>query len=368
MLENGKISVRQFVEFVFLITIGDSILVLPSIPAFEAKQDAWISSIIGLVIGLLIVNLFTTVGKLYPRLTLVEYNKKILGKWFGTAVILLFLPYLFLSAAAHVRQIGDFMTTQILPETPIQAIHIIFLSIIIMGVRLGLETMARAGEILCPWFIMFFIAFIIFLSPQIELERMQPILAEGFKPVLRGSLASISFPFMELVVFLMIFPYVDRPKEIRRSFLLGALLGGIVLITIIAISILVLGADLTARNMYSSYSVAREINIGDFLQRDEIIIAIMWFITSFFKITLYFYVFNLGVAQLLKLKEYRMLTLPFGMILVVLSLVIAPNITYYNNAIAKYWSYYDLTYSVLLPLMLLGMYTFRKKLTREQMI
>ncbi|MCM3676067.1 hypothetical protein M3699_19920 [Peribacillus simplex] len=41
-----------------------------------------------------------------------------------------------------------------------------------------------------------------------------------------------------------------------------------------------------------------------------------------------FYVLNLGIAQILNLKDYRLLTLPLGMILLVFSLVSVPNTAY----------------------------------------
>ncbi|MEK4066643.1 hypothetical protein NYE65_09000 [Peribacillus sp. FSL R5-0717] len=41
MLEKGKIGSRQLLILVILYTLGDSILVLPSVVAFEAEQDAW---------------------------------------------------------------------------------------------------------------------------------------------------------------------------------------------------------------------------------------------------------------------------------------------------------------------------------------
>ncbi|MFU1797855.1 hypothetical protein ACM1RC_28615 [Paenibacillus azoreducens] len=64
---------------------------------------------------------------------------------------------------------------------------------------------------------------------------------------------------------------------------------------------------------------------------------------------------------MLRIKDFRMLLLPLGMILIVLPLVIAPNIAYYNNHIVNYWPYLDVTFSVLLPLLLLVGYAIRKR-------
>ncbi|MDQ0884742.1 MULTISPECIES: GerAB/ArcD/ProY family transporter [Peribacillus] len=64
------------------------------------------------------------------------------------------------------------------------------------------------------------------------------------------------------------------------------------------------------------------------LTRIEAIVAGIWFISTFFKMSMLFYVLNLGIAQILNLKDYRLLTLPLGMILLVFSLVSVPNTAY----------------------------------------
>src|SRR5699024_8791721 len=114
------------------------------------------------------------------------------------------------------RELGDFITTQILTQTPIQVIHFLFIIIVIMGVRAGLETIARTGEFLFPVvFIFIFILFLLVL-PNVNLSWIQPILADGIKPPLRGIFIATAFPFMELVVFLMILPYINQQSKIKK--------------------------------------------------------------------------------------------------------------------------------------------------------
>ncbi len=93
MLENGKISARQFTVLVILYTIGTSILIAPSMLAGVAKQDGWIASMLGIGAGLLSVFLYSALGNRYSDKTLAEYSEQILGKWLGKAVALLFLSF-----------------------------------------------------------------------------------------------------------------------------------------------------------------------------------------------------------------------------------------------------------------------------------
>ncbi|MBO1515443.1 GerAB/ArcD/ProY family transporter [Metabacillus bambusae] len=361
MLEKGKIWGWQFTILVFLFTTGSSLILVPSMLAAKAKQDAWLAGIFALAVGLLLVWLYQTLGSLFPEMTLVEYIEKILGKWIGKAISLLFFTYPFVLGAFVLRNIGDFMTTQIMPETPIEAIHFVYLTIVMMGTRYGLETLARAGEILFPLFIVLFLFLVIFISPQIELEKIQPILEEGMKPVLQSAFLFIGFPFLELCIFLMIFPYVNHPKKAGKAFFMGTLMGGIVLIVLTALAILVEGADQTSRYLNPSYILAQKINIGNFVQRIEAIVAIMWFISIFFKLTICFYVSNLSLAQILKLKDYRVLVFPLGMIIYVLSLIVSPNIVYISTHVLDVWPLYFSIFGLFIPLLLLGIAAVRKK-------
>lgn len=358
-MEKGKISVRQFTVLIILSTIGTSILIVPSSLAVVAKQDGWIASILGTGAVLLVVLLYNTLGNRFPDMTLSEYSEQILGKWLGKAASFSFFSFVFLLTSFMLRVVGNFMTTHIMPETPIEVIHIVFISVVILAVRLGLENISRASEIFLPLVIILFLFLVAFLIPQIEIDNIQPVLEGGIKPVLLA--AFYFFSLQELVVFLMIFPFVNQTKNARNALLAGTMIGGIILIITTVLSILVLGTDFTARNLYPSYSLAKQINVGNFLQRVEAILAVIWLVSIFFKMAVCYYAIAFGLAQTLQLKDYRPLTLPLGMIMVVLSIVVYENIVNFLEFTPKIWSVYAMTYMLVLPLLLLGVDSIRKR-------
>lgn len=362
MEQKQFISLHQLTVLVILTTIGDAILVLPAIVANSAHQDAWLSTIIGLIFGMLIIWLLIKSGSLYPKLTLIQSIIKIFGKWIGLFVSIFFICYLFLSAAAHTSELGNFITTQILIDTPTQVIYFMFVFVIILGVRLGFQTIARTSEVLYLFVFTFLIILFTFVLPSVNIDWIRPILADGIKPVIKGSIVATAFPFMELIVFLMFVPNFKNEKHFKKGMLVGALIGGLILVIVVLLCILVLGESTTTRNLYPTFALARSISIGHTIQRIEGIIAILWTITVYLKITLYTYAFHLGIMQLFKLSDYRFLTLPTGLILFATTILISPNISYFNNMIANYWPFYDATVAILIPLALIGVFTVRKKL------
>ncbi|WP_226000267.1 GerAB/ArcD/ProY family transporter [Paenibacillus sp. BJ-4] len=367
MSQQVKISGRQFMILTILFTIGSAILVIPSGMAFVAKQDAWIAALVGVGAGIFLVWMYNTIVILYPRMTLAEIIETLLGKWLGKTISLLFVVTLFLGGpSAVLYDVGNFLTTQIMPETPAQPVNILFAIIVVMGAWLGIETFARSAELLFPLFILLYISLVILVAPEVKLENVEPVLEAGIGPIWPAALSFISIVFLPHIVLLMIIPAVNRTDKARKAFFSGSMFGGLMMVLIIALTILVLGPDLTARSIFPSYSLAQRISIGNFLQRIEAIMAVMWFISLYFRTTIYMYVIVLVIAQIFNLKDYRPLILPLGMILVVMSVIIYPNAPYQQKWDGTVWVSYILSVGLFLPLLLLCIHVIRKLWSRKE--
>ncbi|QCJ41321.1 spore gernimation protein [Bacillus sp. S3] len=364
MINNIKISPRQFAILVILFSVGTTILTIPGSLAHEVKQDAWIASIIGTCISFLMVALYIAIGKLFPAMTLVEIMETLLGKWVGKTVSLSFVYFSFLNASELLNFVGYFMTTQIMPDTPIEAIQIIFACILIMGISLGLETLARSAEVLFPLFLFLFFLLVIsvLLTPDLwTFKNIQPIMNSEIKPMIRAVLIFSGVFTLPSIVLLMIFPIsVNQRKKAEKNFYIAIGIAGVCFIILITLTLLVLGPETSSRQMYPSYALAKEIKVGEFLQRIEAILAIIWVITIFFKMSIYFYASIIGFVQTLNIKDYRPLMLPLGMILVIISLLVHPNVTHSTRYDKDIWPIYALLYGVVLPILLLVVYSVRK--------
>jgi spore germination protein KB len=356
-----KISSFQFGILIFLFAIGSSILLTPAGLATAAKQDAWIACSLGVAMALLIISLYSKLGVYFPNMTLVEYSQKLLGKWIGTLVMLSFVFFCFVGAATVLFYEGEFVVTHIMPETPIQMINGLFAIIIVMGTRLGIETFARTAEILVPWVVMIFFILVATLFPQIEFKKVIPLFESGVKPIIKGALTFVSIASLPCIVFGMVIPSVNKPKNVQKTFIVSILLSGLVMVIITFLCISVLGADITARSTYPSFILAKNINIGHFFQRVEALITGIWVITVYFKILLYFYACVLGTAQILRLKSYQPVVVPLGMLLVLFSLIVYPNTTYAGTWDSTIWIPFVLTFGFVLPLLLLGIAKMRIK-------
>jgi spore germination protein KB len=363
---NGKITSQQFGVLVFLYTVGTTILVIPSGLASVAKQDAWIGALAGICYGLLILWLYATLWRLYPNKTFVGICETVLGKFVGKTFSLIFVFYSFIGAVTVLFYLGNFFKIQFLPRTPVLFINAIFAIVVVMGVRMGLEAISRTAELLMPWFIILYCILIFTLAPEIKTENLQPVLETGVKPILWAGFSFAGTAYLPMVFLFMIFPSVLNPEQARKNFFMAALIGGlcVVLVTLLCISIL--GVNITSRSLFPSLSLVKKINIGSFLQRIEAIMAGLWFITTYFKTTFYFFSGVSSLAEIMKLKNYRSITLPLGMFMVAYSLIVYPDIVYMQKWDSTVFLPYILTIGLFIPLLLLVAGLLKKAVNRNR--
>ncbi|MBJ6360543.1 endospore germination permease [Paenibacillus sp. GCM10012307] len=361
MLEKGRINVRQLAALCLLTQIGDMILVYPAVITSYSHQDSWIASLMGIPFGLFSIWIMLRLYKMQPGKTLIEGLIANLGKWLGAIVSLWYLFYFLILASTITREVGDFLTTQIMPKTPLPVIHLLYLIVVVWAISHGIESMARSAELFLPLVVLFVLFLFVFILPQADINRIRPIFGTGPTAILQGIAVTIAYPFGELIALMMLLPYTTDQRNRNKDILLTALIVSLMLSTLVMISIMVLGPFFTRHNIYASFILAQRISIGNFLERIEVIVATVWILSTFFKGALYFYCFILGISQVLRLRSYKPLIWPSAMIVFGLAMIISPNITYYFATVIFYWVDWDITCGTVIPLFLLLVYHFRNK-------
>lgn len=335
-------------------------MMLPSALAGPARQDAWLSMAIAVLVGLGIIIVYTSLALNFPDQNFIQYSETILGKFLGKTVGLIMIWFALHLGSVVLTDLGYFLTTSVLPYTPMVVINTIMMLLVVNAVKGGLEVFSRVNDLL--FIILVLLVFVLtFLSiPVVDIKRVLPVMENGIKPVIAGSLAAIGFPFAETMLFTMIIPYIDRPQKVKRALLLGGLAGGLLLLFVITRTLLTLGAGPTARFWFPALEAVRMINLFDIIQRVESIIIINWVGFGFIKIAVCFYAFVLGLAQWLNLKDYRPLVLPAGVLMTALSLFLHGSFMENIAFASKLWTPYALPITFIIPLIMLIKVSLRK--------
>ncbi|MET1031735.1 GerAB/ArcD/ProY family transporter [Domibacillus tundrae] len=361
-MENAKISAYQLFVLMVLFELGSALLVPLAI---GAKQDAWLAILIGMSGGFCLFLVYYGLYSYYPDIPPTEYIQKIMGSVLGKTLALFYVLYFVYISARVLRDIGEMLMTSFYWETPLFVVNTLMILLVVYTVRKGIEVLARTGELLFVIFILLGLSglFLLVLSGIIDFSNLGPVLEEGIKPIIKTALTqTLYFPFGEVIVFAMIFPYINQPKKVKRTGLLALGISGLILAVVMVVNFSVLGVSFVSRSPFPLLATIQTIEVAGFLERLDVYFMLVAIIGGFIKMSVFFYVSVTATASLFKIKESAKLAFPFGVVILLLSITIASNFSeHIQEGLKVVPLYVHLPFQVIIPAFLLMIAFFKNK-------
>jgi spore germination protein KB len=341
---NDKEAICLIISFV----IGSSLII--GIGG-EAKNDAWLAGIAGILMVLPMIAVYSRLLSMYQGQDLFDILTSVCGKVIGSVIAAIYIFYSLHLGAMVIRNFSEFIDIVAMPETP-TIVSMITLGIIcIIAARAGIEVLGRTSAFFLP-IVIFIIVLVQFLAmSEFHTEHLRPPLGYGIKPVLAGGFSAFSFPFAETVLFISVFSSLKTKKSARKVFRWGILISGLIIIAVTIRNIGVLG-NMVGNFYFPSYSAVSKIRIGDFIQRIELTVAFVFLFSVFAKTSICLLVASKGISKLLHLKDYRPIVIQIGILMIIFAYIV-----YDNSAEMKYWAfkvypYYAFPVQVIIPIII----------------
>lgn len=351
MLEQGKISCSQTVYLLVNLVAATSVVYLPAITAVTAGRDAWLTSVVATAPGVYLALVLCSLGKRFAGQTLIQYLQTLLGTWPGRVLGILYVFYFLYTNGLIVREFGELMVSMVLPRTPLMVLHAVILLLSAYAVRGGLEVLARSMELTVPQMMVFFSVMIALVANQMDLRNLTPLLENGLTPVFKASLPPTGWRG-EIILLAMFIPYLARPGQAGRCAIISVFAIGLFLTASSVADISVFG-PMMPRLTFPAFALVRQISVAQFLERVDAVMVIVWVVSMYGKIALFYYAAVLGAAQVANLRDYRPLVLPVGVLLAAYSYQGASNSVELVEHIAKVWPLLALVFEYILPTSLL---------------
>lgn len=361
MIEKGKISAFQLFCLIVSFLLG-STTILQNINV--AGRDTWISSGIALFFGIGGSLMFVYLVSKFPGKNLAEYSEMIFGRAAGTLINLLYVWYFLHLGALVLRNYAELLSGTVMPESKLWLFGVFFGIASAYLVKHKIESMGRLSEIALPITIAVSLltTVLIAFSNVIDLQHLLPIMEHGIKPVLLGAVPIISFPYMEIVVLAMCIPYINNPKKTKFIVPAGVFLTGVILTMVSAETISIFGL-FSGSLSFPRFFAVRLISIGQFINRIEAIMLIVWIMSGLIKIGVCLYASTLTIAHIFRLKDFGFLAIPMTALMVSLSILLYPDIFQMLDFAVNIYPIYAFPFQVILPftMCVLAKIKFRKK-------
>ncbi|PEJ48205.1 spore gernimation protein [Bacillus sp. AFS002410] len=362
-----KISGFQLLCMIFMFELGGQI---PIEVYKRAKQDTWISLILGLVIGCLLFYVLIKLNSFFPEISFLKYIQLILGKYLGKVMALIYIIYFIYYAALLLRNCEDLLVITLYNNSSLISIGILMMFLIMYALYKGLETFARANEFM--FFVSMFLIILFFgfelISKIINLNNLRPVLENGWKPVLKATPIMASSPFGEIFVFTMILPNLNNQNKAMKVGISSLLVFGFIGIILSILNIAILGVSEIERSIYPFLTAVGYINIADFIQRLDTFLIGITIYHFFLKITVYLYCAVSGSAELFDVKKSSDLIYPIAIIVLVCSLWLAPNYLEQRIKVSEIVPYLlQIPLQIIIPVILIIIVLIQKKLRGKKL-
>jgi len=347
MNQKELISNKQGIALIVLFINGEASIYIEGICA---KSDIWLAFLLGVVMAIPVILMFARLLSLFPEKNLFDIMEICLGKILGKIFIVIFTWFCFHAIAITLNDWVFFVRSAVLPETPGWVIIIVLGLACAYGVRHGIEVLGRWSEIFVVVTIFVVVVVFLMLIPKCEWSYLSPVMYEGMKPVIKGGFLTFVFPMTYIVGFLAVFSLSKEKNSSYKIFFYGLFIGSAILFVIYIGVILVLGPYNASSIYYPTYAKVSMINIGDFLQRLDILAAVVYVSGIFIQTSIFLLGTCKGFARLFAFPDYRFIVLPITFLAATLAIYEPESIMHYFEFGTEVWPYYVLPFETVLPL------------------
>jgi spore germination protein KB len=315
-----------------------------------AKQDGWIAVIIAVVAALPMITLYARVLSLFPGKNAYDIIMLLFGRVIGKIMALLLVLYSLILGALIMRNFMDLTTVVALQETPEIVIGVFVTALTIWALMEGIEVLGRFAQFTLVFVIIILLVVSALSFPFGNIDNLRPMFFNGLSPILKSAFGTLAFPFAETVCFMCVLT-MSKDNKPYRMFYKGWAIGGFFVILIGIRNIFVLGPNLLERSYFPSHVVVSLIQIGDFLERIEATVAIVFFFGGFIKASICLFSACHGVKHLLNTDSYRLVVGPLALLVLVMAVIMFESTQQMYQFVYVY-PFFAFPFQVILPLII----------------
>lgn len=346
-MNEQSFSTRQSIGVLSMFLIGSSVIFQAG---KESGRDIWLCILVALIMALPLALLYARLMQVFPGRNLFDLQLDLFGPVFGRVMALIYTWFALHLGSMVIKNFTDFIQITTLDMTPQFVTSICIGLLCIWCIRAGVNTLGRYAAMALPVYLVIF-AVVTLLSMDLlnQFKYVTPIMYNGFAPVFRGAVDILAFPYEEAILLPFILQPLKENKKARKIFITGFAISAAVFLVVFTRNILILSSQFTNMIYYPSYMAISIIDIGDFIQRLDVLIAVIFFMNGFVKISVCLYVASLGLSKLVGIGDYKQFAAPVGMLMISMSLFSYPNILYQSDWSTRIYKYYVLPIGVVLP-------------------
>jgi spore germination protein KB len=325
-----------------------------------AGRNAWISLFCSAILGVIFIYIQFKSASKSPDQSLIGESVQAFGTWFGRVIGFMYICFFLLACSLSIHVFTQFLNL-LFPLTPSFVFVFFLLFTMAYVVYAGSEALTRTIQVALPVLMALGALVSILILKERDWKQLLPIMENGFFPVWHGSIIFLTM-FAELVVFRMLIPHTNTPKNLPKQGLFFVMVVFFIFLGPTTGPIMIFGEDLARSTLYPTFEEIRYIQLFDFIERLDVLGIFLWVTGAFIRSSVFLLGAAEGMAELFKANKNNLYVLPITFLVFALELSLksyTPEKTY--HFLASSYSVITIFFGILLPLMIDMAMGFRHK-------
>ncbi|MCT2535784.1 spore germination protein [Aquibacillus koreensis] len=301
-----NLQIRAFYLFFIILNIqtGLGILGAPRHIFQEAKQDAWISVLIGGVIMHVVVVVMVIILKNYESADILGIQVDVFGTWIGKALGTVYILYIFGVLLSSLINYIQIVQVFIYPQMPPWLLGALLILLIVYTVLGGFRV--AVGVTFVFFFLSFWLFFFLYEPARLmDLNHFKPMLEATPKELLFGSYQA-GYSYVGLEILFFIYPFIENKKKISMPVHAGVASTTILLLVVTVISVGFFTSITLEHLIWPALSMYKIIEYP-IIERFDLIVVTQWAMVIFPNFILFAWLITYSMKRLYGISQRKVL-------------------------------------------------------------
>lgn len=356
-----KITSVEAICLIVIITINRIILNLPQ----NILKSCGSSSILNVIYVSILAIIFTIIiVKLYSYFSgsdIIDISEFLGGKPLKIIINIILILYLIYVAGILLRNFNEVIYIIAYEKTPIVFLILFFIITSIISNFLGESAVIKTNTIITFIMLLSLIATFISVIPNIEIERIYPILGYGGKDTFFNGISNI-FSFNGLICIYLIAPMLKEKNNYKVVTIVSTIIISLLLILSVASLLLSIPFTSTTKGISPIYMLIKNNEFGNFVQNPESVFVFTWILSmmTYLNVVLMFII--KFFKKLTNIKSKKIFIIPISIIIFIIA-ILQKNIlsTHSSEEVLYKYIAFPIAFILFPTILILAYIKYRKK-------
>lgn len=354
-----KICANEAIALIVVVMINQVLLGASKNIVIDTASSSWIHTIFISIIALLLAFSICKLFNKFLNLNIIDISEYLAGPVLKNFVCLGLIGFFLLSAALIINHMCNNLSIISLSNTNILFIILLFVIASIIMAKKDINVISRANLIILFLVIISNIILFIFISSDMQISRLFPILGYGIKETFFNNTTNL-YAFSGLIYLFLILPFVDDTSKYKKIGIVSVIISSLYLFFTVVSLLLTFPFSSITEDMLSMYLLSRSMSLGSFLERVDAIYLFLWILSAFSYLSIIFYFLTYTFQKMIK-TNVRSGTIYIFSTIVVSIVLLMKNVTDLRFAQNVIFPYYSIVLFLILFIILLISYIKKGK-------